>query len=103
MTEPRKEGWPGHRASRTGPPVLFAVHNQGDRTLVDQFHLHHRSETARGCRDSLTPHRFHKGLVERSRRLRQSRLDETRPAAFATIPIERELTDHQHPAAYVRD
>src|SRR5215470_8385861 len=48
----------------TLPRALWTIHDEGDRPVVDQFHVHHRPEPPRLRRDALRPHRPDELLVQ---------------------------------------
>src|ERR1700752_4321174 len=77
-----------------------AVEDEGDRTVVDELHLHTRAEDAgldrevRGLAQGLDE------LLEQAlRRRRIGRLIEPGTSPLAGIPQQRELRDRQKPAA----
>lgn len=63
---------------------------------VNNVHLHHGSENTGAYLDAFGAKQFDKCIIQRFRNHRPCRLDETGPASFANIPIQRKLRDGEN-------
>jgi hypothetical protein len=75
---------------------LSTIQQQRDRAVVDQTHIHVRLKST-GFNVNPLPSNFgHEGFVESLSLLWPSSVDKARPATFATVAKQCELTDDQH-------
>src|SRR3990172_4562264 len=79
--------------------VLAAVQNDGDRSVIYQFHLHHGAELSLFDLNTGAPAERQEVLVESAGLIRRRRTDERRTPAAPRIGQQRELRDDECLAA----